>query len=395
VGYDARVSYDFDRLVDRRGTGSLKWDYSKKLAGIEGLLPLWVADMDFPVPPEILEAVEQRVHHGIFGYTLEPDSYFDALIAWLSRRHQWEVKREWIISAPGVVPSLSVAILACTAPGDGVIIQPPVYYPFANCIRNNGRRVVENPLVSIGSRYEMDFQGFERACDSGSRLLLLCSPHNPGSRVWDGATLARLSEICAARGIVIVSDEIHNDLVMEGHRHLPTAMASAHAARITITCISATKTFNLAGLLGSLVVIPDKELRERVQAVARGLWSGLSNVLSVTAFEAAYRHGEGWLEELLAYIRGNYDYTVSLLRARLPSIKVFSLEGTYLAWLDMRGLGLSDDEIIEKLRRQGGVWLDEGRKFGTGGEGFQRLNLACPRATLAEALDRIAGSLSF
>ena len=385
------MSYDFDSIVDRRGTSSLKWDFEERLAGRKGLLPLWVADMDFRAPGEIVDAIRERVEHGIFGYTLEPDSYFDAARSWLLRRHGWKVRREWMLASPGVVPSLVAAILACSEPGDGIVIQPPVYYPFAMRIEGNGRRVVENPLVLAGSRWEMDLEGLARVVDGRTKMLILCSPHNPVCRVWERDTLVKLAELCARKGIVIVSDEIHHDLVMKGYRHLPIASLSEEAASVAVTLVSATKTFNLAGLGGSLGIVPDDRLRARLKAVQRSLFAGVANATAVVAAEAAWRHGERWLEELLIYIEGNRRFLEGFLEARLPSVRLFPLEGTYLAWLDLRDLGLADALIKERLL-QAGLWLDDGGMFGRGGEGFQRLNLACPRVVLAEAAERFAAA---
>jgi cystathionine beta-lyase len=390
----AQRNYDFDSIIDRRGTSSLKWDYGARFAGTPGLLPLWVADMDFAAPPEIVEALRERVDHGIFGYTLEPDSYFEAAAAWLERRHSWRVSRDWMLASPGVIPSLSAAILSLTEPGDGVVIQPPVYHPFAMRISENGRRVVSNPLAVAGGRWRMDLDALARTIDGRTRLLILCSPHNPVSRVWTRGELEGLASLCLRRGILILSDEIHHDLVMEGHRHTPIAALTTEVARITVTLVAATKTFNLAGLGGSLAIVPDAGLRARFSAVQHALFSGVANALGIAAAEAAWRQGERWLEELLAYVGGNRDFLFRFLAARLPGVKPSPLEGTYLAWLDMRGLGLSDGELKERLRRMGGVWLDEGPKFGAGGEGFQRLNLACPRATLSDAAERIARAIA-
>jgi cystathionine beta-lyase len=384
------TAYDFDRVIGRRGTSSLKWDFAEKFAGMSGLVPLWVADMDFEAPVEIVRALESRVKHGVFGYTLEPESYYEAAAAWLQRRHGWEARREWMLPSPGVIPSLAAAILGLTEPGDGIVIQPPVYYPFALRISGNARRVVENPLALSGGRWEMDLDGLSKVVDERTRMLVLCSPHNPVCRVWDRETLHALADFCSRRSIVIVSDEIHNDLVMPGFRHTPIASLSSEAAAISVTLVSATKSFNLAGLGGSLAIIPDGGLRARFDAVQHAVFAGPANALAAAAAEAAWRQGERWLEELLVYVQGNYRCLADYFAAHLPRVKVSPLEGTYLCWLDMRDLGLSDDAVREKLQRDAGLWLDEGRKFGRGGKGFQRLNLACPRSVLTDAAERLA-----
>jgi cystathionine beta-lyase len=389
-----KAKYDFDRLIDRRGTSSLKWDSSARLTGVDGLLPLWVADMDFEASPEIRRAMAGRLEHGVYGYTVEPESYFQAAADWIRRRHGWEVRREWMLSSPGVIPSLSAAILALTEPGDGIIIQPPVYHLFAMRIAGNGRRVVENPLVLSGARWEMDLDGLENAIDARTRMVVLCSPHNPVGRVWTRGELQALADICVRRQIILVSDEIHYDLLMPGFRHTPAASLSGEASRMTVTLLAATKTFNLAGLGGSLAIVENPQLRKRLDATQHALFGGLMNVFAAAASEAAWREGEQWLDQLLAYLHENYRFAVSFFREHLPSVHPLPLEGTYLPLLDMRSLGLPDEEVSERLRRTGGVWLDEGRKFGRGGEGFQRLNLACPRAVLSDALERVARSLS-
>ena len=390
---------NFDRVVDRRGTSSLKWDYQERFTGLAPadageLLPLWVADMDFPAPPPVLEAIQRRVDHGVLGYTLEPDSYYEAVAAWMHRRHRWQVRRGWMLSCPGVVPTVSLAVLAYTRPGDRVVLQPPVYYPFRSCIESNGREVAENPLVLEGERYRMDLEGLERLLDERTRLLVLCSPHNPVGRVWRPEELGRLVEICRSRGVVILSDEIHHDLVLDGNRHTPTAALSEQAAEITVTLTSATKTFNLAGLGGSLAIAADAALRRRLKEARDSVWTGGANAVAAAATEAAYRHGEPWLEELLGYLEGNYAFLRGFLGERLPAVRVIPLEGTYLAWVGLQELGFSDQEIKHRLLRRARVWLDEGPMFGTGGAGFQRINLACPRATLEEALERITAALA-
>jgi cystathionine beta-lyase len=388
------MRYDFDTPVERRGTASIKWDYSKRFTGLEELLPLWVADMDFPACIEVIEALKRRAEHGVFGYTLEPESYFRAVIDWMGRHHGWEIRRGWMVAAPGVIPSLNLALAAYSQPGDGVIIQPPVYFPFKESVVNNERRVVENPLRLDGRRYSMDFDQLEEAIDQRTRLLILCSPHNPVSRVWSRQELEKLVEICLRRRIIILSDEIHHDLILKGHRHTPTASLSEEAAAITVTMTSATKTFNLAGLGCSLVIVSNRDLRKRYQATQKRICTEVANALSAVATEAAYRHGESWLEQVLDYVQGNYEFLIAFLDERLPGARVIPLEGTYLAWVDLRALGLSDEQLKERILKQARVWLDDGPIFGSGGQGFQRINLACPRSTLEQALEAIVRVLA-
>lgn len=388
--------YDFDTLPDRRGTASLKWDFGERIAGRESLLPLWVADMDFTAPPFIADAIAKRAAHGVFGYTLEPESYFEAARQWLASRHGWDAQREWMLATPGVVQTISAALLAGSRPGDRIVIQPPVYHPFAIRIRANGREVAENPLVLDGDRYRMDLEGLERELERGARMLLLCSPHNPGGRSWTREELARAAGLCARHGAVVVSDEIHADLVLPGpasRRHVPFATVSEEAARASITCVSATKTFNLAGLGGSLAIVGDPDLRTRLHAALDAQCAGTANCFAVAAAEAAWRQGAAWVDEMLAYVAGNLAYLGDRIGRELPGARVLPLEATYLAWIDLRQLGLSDDEVRGRLL-DAGVWLDEGRKFGRGGEGFQRLNLACPRQILSRAVDVMVRALA-
>jgi cystathionine beta-lyase len=299
-----------------------------------------------------------------------------------------------MLASPGVMPSLVVAILALTQPGDGIVIQPPVYYPFAQRIRSNNRRVLENSLALSGTRWDMDLDGLERLIDAGTRMIVLCSPHNPVGRVWDRQTLVRLAGICARRGVTIVSDEIHADLVMPGFRHIPIASVSEEAAGITVTLMSATKTFNLAGMGGSITVISDPGLRSRVEAVQRAIFGGTPNAVAVAATEAAWRHGGSWLDQLLAYLDGNYRFLDRSLAEKLPPVTVFPLEGTYLPLLDMRRLGMPQKAVRERLLGSARVWLEEGTIFGREAEGFQRMNIASPRSVLAEAVDRITAAFS-
>ncbi len=319
--------FDFDTLPERRGTASLKWDFGGRIAGREDLLPLWVADMDFVAPPFIAEAVARRAAHGVFGYTLEPESYFEAAIGWLARRHGWAVPRPWLVPAPGVVQTISAAIVAACAAGDRIVIQPPVYYPFALRIRANGREVVENPLVLDGGRYRMDVPGLERALADGARVLVLCSPHNPGGRAWTRDELEPVVAACARHGAVIVSDEIHADLVLDGRRHVPLASISAEAARITVTCVSATKTFNLAGLGGSLAIVADEALRRKLQAALGAQCGGTANCFAVAASEAAWRQGDGWVDELLGTSRATSRTSPTACRAVVPGARVLPARG--------------------------------------------------------------------
>ena len=381
--------YDFDRITPRRGSGAYKWDTRPPFeTDMDRVIPLWVADMDFPVAPCILDALRRRVEHGIFGYTHVPDSYFEAVIRWFGRRHGWTVRREWILYTSGVVPALSAVIKALTVPGDKVIVQTPVYNCFFSSIRNNGCEIADSPLLFDGRTYHFDYEGLERRCaDPKAKVLLLCNPHNPAGRVWTREELARVGDIARRHGTIVVSDEIHCEIVMPGHRYTPFALAAGDSGSITLC--SPSKSFNTAGLQIANIITDNADWRDRIDRAININEVCDVNPFGVTALVAAYSEaGEAWLEELNAYIHGNYEY----LKERLQGWPVCELEGTYLAWVDCRRLGLPSETIEEELLREEEVWVNAGKMYGT--EGFIRINLACPRATLAEGLDRVAAGLS-
>jgi cystathionine beta-lyase len=378
--------FDFDHIIDRRDTGSMKWD-----TGDKDLLPLWVADMDFTAPPAVIEALKTRVDHGIFGYAAPSKDLDGLLCGWLKRRHGWETDPEHYRFCPGVVPAVNILIQAMTQPGDKVILQTPVYYPFFEAVRNNGRQIFENPLAFDGQRYEMDFDDLEaKASDPRATLLVLCSPHNPVGRVWTREELERLGRICAENGVFVVADEIHCDLIHRGFRHVPFASLGDDFARNSATCVAPSKTFNLAGLQYSTVIIPDDKARQRFTNIMVSLGIKRSNLIGLAAAEAAYRDGEAWLEALLDYLGGNLALVRDFVKERLEGVRLIEPEGTYLAWLDFSGLGFSKEELEKLMLEKAKVWLDEGYIFGSGGPGFERVVLACPRKVLREALERIA-----
>jgi len=383
------MSYDFDSLHDRASSDSLKWANRRQICGSDEVIPLWVADMDFACPPEVTAAVRERAVHPIYGYPIRTERYYEAVIGWMRRRHGWKIAREWICYVPGVVPALNFAIQAFSEPGDRIIIQPPVYYPFRKAVLGNGRRLAENPLVVENGRYVMDYEGLERLTDSRAKAILISSPHNPVGRVWERAELERLAEICVRRGLVIISDEIHSDLILGGIPHTCVAALSEEAARITATLTAPNKTFNIAGLTMGNAVISDPKLREAFSVALDNSGMGVSNVFGNVALEAAYDRGEAWLGELLGYLRGNFRLAADFIARRIPELSVFPLEGSYLAWIDCRKLGLPDAELREFFMKKARIWLDEGTKFGTGGSGFMRLNIACPKSLLEEALLRL------
>lgn len=392
------MAYDFDKVIDRRGTSCSKWDAdpNKTIPGVEypvdrDVLPVWVADMDFEVAPEITEALAERVRHGIFGYTKVPDACYDAIIGWQERRHGWRIKREWITFTPGAVSAAHMAMQAYCQVGDTAIIQPPVYYPFYRTVHNNGGLLSCSCLRRSGSRYEMDFDDFERrAAEDRTTVFILCSPHNPIGRVWREEELERVGEICMRHGVRVFADELHCDIVMPGYRHVPFAGLNPEFAAHSVTVISPSKTFNLAGLQATAAIIPDPEMRRRFENVkARNSLSD-PNLFAITAMEAAYSRGDKWLDEVLAYIKGNYDFLVEYMGKKLPKVKVMPLEGTYLAWMDFSAMESDERALQKRMLTRGKVWLDEGWIFGEGGAGFERVVLACPRSILKEAVDRMA-----
>ena len=378
--------YDFDKIIDRTTKNSAKWTLMKRITGLDDLIPLWVADMDFAVVPEVVEALKERAAHPIYGYTAFSEGYYTGLINWMEKRHGWKgVEKDWILWSPGVVAGFSIAIQAYSQPGDKVVIQPPVYYPFKNQILGTGRQIIENPLKNENGYYEMDFEDLAEKIDDRTKMIILCSPHNPVSRVWKREDLEKLAAICKEKDIIIVSDEIHNDLILGKIKHTPTAIVSEDAMQRTITLVAPSKTFNLAGLTNANAIIPNKKLRDDFQAIIRK-GSGHSNIFGMIAQDAAYNHGEAWLEELLTYLRGNLKYLEEFLAAKIPGLKLYPLEGTYLAWVDCSSLGLDDKELSEFMLKKAKLWLDDGTLFGSGGSMFMRINLACPRSLLKQAL---------
>ena len=382
--------HDFDAVLDRRGTHSLKWDYCQRTFGLDGVIPMWVADMDFEAPPAVVEAIQARAAHGAYGYASTPESFWQSVVGWLARRHGWEVRREWLARSPGVVPALSLCVNAFTRPGDGIAVQPPVYYPFFSAVQNNGRRLVRNPLSTDQGRYVMDLAGLESAIDPLTRMLILCSPHNPVGRVWTRGELEALGEVCERHDLLVLADEIHMDLVLRGHRHVPFASISERLASRTITCLAPSKTFNIAGLNTSIVVASNPELLSRYNAQLLASGQGIGNLFGIIALEAAFTHGGRWLDDLLEYLEGNVELAERFLRERLPMLRFVRPEGTYLALIDCSGLGMNQRALDDFFLRKARVYFDSGPMFGGEAAGFERINLGCPRATLLEALERIA-----
>lgn len=383
------MNYDFDKVIDRHHTSSMKWDATEALFGEKDLLPLWVADMDFQVPEEVVQAIQSQANHGIFGYMTRQDGYYNSIIDWMKIRHNWLVDKEWICHSPGVVTALSLIVQAFSEPGDKIIVQPPVYHPFMKVIENHQRQVVNNPLVYKNDRYEMDFEDLISKIDSSVKVLLLCNPHNPTGRVWSKEELERLGEICLDNDILIVSDEIHADLVFKGFEYTPFAAISEKLADNSIICTAPSKTFNLAGLQTSNIIIPNVTLKEKFLAETEKYAVGMTNSFGVVATEAAYNNGGPWLDELLDYVESNLHFVKDYVEHHIPALQVRPLEATYLAWIDCRALGLTTDALEKLLLSQAKVALNQGYIFGPGGEGFVRMNLACPRAVVEKAIKQI------
>lgn len=381
---------DFDTVIDRKGTRSLKYDFAVRRGKPENVLPLWVADMDFQTSSYITEALEDMVKHGVFGYSESEEHYFGAVQNWMERHYNWHVKESWMTKTPGIVFALAMAVKAYTQENDAVLIQPPVYYPFKEVVEDNHRRLVNNTLVLGGDgTYTIDYEDFEKKIiEENVKLFILCNPHNPVGRVWTKEELERLGDICLKHGVFVVSDEIHADFVFE-RKHTVFSEVKEAYRDISMICTSPSKTFNIAGLQISNIFIsnPEKATAFRRQVAAAGYSQvGLPGLV---ACEAAYLHGDEWLEGVLAYIKANAEFTRAYLQEHLPRVKMTKLEGTYLVWLDFRDYGLTDKELDEKILNQAGLWLDSGAVFGKCGEGFQRINIACPRKTLHQALDRL------
>ncbi|EFM10015.1 aminotransferase class I and II [Paenibacillus curdlanolyticus YK9] len=387
------IKYDFDKVINRYGTASYKWDQSEKLFGRADLLPLWVADMDFEPPHEVVEAIKERANQGIYGYTIRTKGYHEAVEGWLLRRHGWQIQHDWISSSPGVVPALSLVVQAFTKPGDSVILQSPVYYPFYDVIRMNDRVVVDNALVLKEGRYEMDFDLLEKQAAEGAKLLLLCTPHNPGGRVWTREELERVAEICIKHGVLVVADEIHHDLVYSGHKHTPFSALSEEIAQQTITCIATSKTFNLAGLQAATVIIPNDKIRNKYNYLLKTLSIHMESYFGLTAVESAYNHGDEWLDQLIPYLEENVNLVLAFVQKRLPQIKAMKPEGTYMVWLDCRAISEDPQKLKKLMFEQAGVAFSEGSVFGKQGAGYLRINVACPRSILTEALERFAAAI--
>ena len=390
----AERNLDFDRIIDRKKTRCLKYDFAVKRGMPEDVLPLWVADMDFETSSYIEDALTERVQEGIFGYSDVQTPYFEIIRDWMIRHHDWEPQEKWLIKTPGVVFALAMAVKAYTDPGDKVLLQQPVYYPFSEVITDNGREVVSNDLVlTEDGTYKIDFADFEqKIIANGIKLFLLCSPHNPVGRVWTKEELEKIGDICVKHGVTVVSDEIHNDFIWEG-THTVFACIKKEFADISVTCTSPSKTFNLASMLISNIFIPNQILRRKFRKEMDRAGISQLSVLGLVATEAAYAHGDEWYAAMKNYVRDNIAFARAYVEENLPGVRMIDTQGTYLIWLDFRQTGLTVEQLDHKIIYEAGLWLDSGKIFGKTGEGFERINVACPRAVLQEALDRIRGIL--
>jgi cysteine-S-conjugate beta-lyase len=399
---ELKQDWDFDAIINRSNTGSMKWEPSvlrvKFGEGRENLLPLWVADMDFLSPSVVRQAMEKRLAHQIYGYTMMDAGYTEALISWYQRRHQWEIQEDWILTSPGVVPATNYLVQRFTCPGDKVLIQTPVYYPFAQSIVSNGRQVLENPLKISAGQYQMDFEDLaKKTADPRVKFAILCSPHNPVGRVWTQTELEQFGKICLENNVLVFADEIHCDLIMPGFKHICFQDICHDFAQHSITANAASKTFNLAGLQQSSLIIPNPGLRNEVSVYFETLGvggRGSGTLFGAIATQAAYNGAEPWLEDLIVYLQENFAYLKTNLEEQLPGVRVFDLEGTYLAWADFNSLGLSPAKIVQIIEEEAGVALDHGDWFGENGAGFERFNIACPRTILKQAVESVVAAFT-
>lgn len=380
--------FSFDTIIPREGTDCFKFDFRKQIFGRDDVIPMWVADMDFAVPPFVEEAIRQRAMHPIYGYSIIPDSYYQSIIDWQKRHHNWEIRQDWILYSPGIVTALNLMVQALTEPGDGVITQSPVYFPFFWAAERNNRKLLVNQLIERDGIYSIDFDDLEQKMKSGAKMLIISSPHNPVGRNWTPMELEKIGQLCVENKVILVSDEIHCDLVMPDFKHTPSALLSEEIHNQTITCIATSKTFNLAGLFTASVVVPNDSWRRRLKMQEEKIHLP-SNIFGIIASEAAYRYGDQWLNDLLFYLQNNRSLVNNVLKEHLPMVTASPLEATYLMWLDFRRLGMTEDQLKEILIGKAGVGLQPGSMFGQGGNGFMRMNIGCQASVLEEALRRI------
>lgn len=387
-------TYNFDKTIERKGSGAIKFDVVGKVFGKEDLIPLWVADMDFETPDFIIEALQSRIEHPIFGYTTEPEDFRPAISEWIGSHHGWDIRHDWISFIPGIVKGIGMAINALLKKGDKVIIQPPVYHPFRLVPQKNGHEIVFNPLREISDgTYEMDFENLENIYDKDCKMLILANPHNPGGIVWSRETLKKLAHFCYNNNIVVISDEIHCDMALYGHKHIPFASVSHEAAACSITFGAPSKTFNIAGIVSSYAIVPDDELRKRFFGWMEASELNAAPIFSTIATIAAFRHGEEWRRQMISYVEENIEFIIKLCRERIPQIKPMRPQASFLVWLDCRGLGLDHEKLVDLFVKKAGLALNDGEMFNPGGEGFMRLNAGTPRSVLQDAMERLEAAV--
>ncbi len=384
------MKYNFDKIIERRGTDSVKYDLLKPLYGREDLIPMWVADMDFEVPDFIREALAKRLEHPIYGYTWRPSRFYEIIAGWLERRHAWTVRTKTISFSPGIVPALNLCVLGYTEPGDKILVQPPVYFPFFTAIENHNRKLVYNELIEKDGEYTMDFEDLESSFKDGVKFMLFCHPHNPVGRAWSESELKRLAALCVQYNVKIVSDEIHSDLLLFGNKHIPLASIGEDISNLCITCIAPSKTFNLAGMHSSAVIIENPKMKAVYDKIMDDIHVGSGNLFGMVAMESAYSKGDAWLEELLKYLEGNFTFMAEFIRDNIPEITVSPLQATYLTWLGFEKLGMDDEALNKFIIHKAKLGLLAGSKFGPGGEIYQRINIATPREVLQEGLMRLS-----
>lgn len=383
------TNYNFDEIIPRQGSGCLKYDKVNEFLGCEDVLPMWVADMDFKTPDFIIDAMKQRLEHPIMGYFYHTEGFYRAMVTWMQKRHQWNISAKWICFSPGIVAGLSFLVQTFTRKGDKILIQTPVYHPFYEVVEKNGREIIANPLRIVGDRFEMDFNDLEAKLQQRPRLMIISNPHNPVGRCWTVDELKQLAELCLKYNCLLVSDEIHSDLMMRGFKHTPVAKISEEIAQNTITCMAPSKTFNLAGLASSEIIIPNPDLRAKFKTFMNDTVHIFGNIFGDVALEAAYTHGAPWLDQLRDYLTDNVEYTKNFLAQNMPEVKTYQHEATYLLWVNFKELGLTHEQLWDKLLNVAHLGFNDGKIFGTAGDNFMRINLACPRSTVEEAMNRL------
>ncbi len=387
------MQYDFDKFIERKGTDSVKYDLNGVIFGKEELLPMWVADMDFEVPDFIREAITERAAHPVYGYTYRPRRFFETAANWISRRHGWEVSPDAFSFSPGIVPALNMIVMEFSAPGDRILVQPPVYFPFFNAITNHKRELVYNPLIERNGLYEIDFDQLELEFKKGVKIFFLCNPHNPVGRVWVEDELQRLAALVVKYQVLVISDEIHSDLLLFGNRHIPFASLGKEVADLTFTCVAPSKTFNLAGLYTSVVIATNPTLKKGYERILDAVHVGGGCLFGQVAFEAAYTHGEDWLQQLISYLEGNYNMLKAFMGKALPGAVISPLEATYLVWIDFAFLGKDEEGLKQFMIKEAGLGLNDGPMFGPGGANYQRLNIATTTKVLQKGLEQLANAV--